>query len=105
MLCSVFKKVYNFYVPKNHETSKKNPGKNSNNCAIKLITSTVIAKCANKIASLYTKFKSQSDKSVHLNLYYTGCPKKAKQWNFSTLRVERVVYFCIIRYDIFRRKE
>ena len=38
-------------------------------------------------------------------LIYTGCPRKPERWIFSTLRAESVVYFYIIRWSIFRRRE
>ena len=34
-----------------------------------------------------------------------GVPEKAERWIFSTLRAESVVYFYIIRWSIFRRRE
>ena len=38
-------------------------------------------------------------------IYIPGVPEKAEWWIFSTLRAESVVYFYIIRWSIFRRRE
>ena len=50
-------------------------------------------------------YNSQLACMALLHASIPGVPEKAERWIFSTLRAESVVYFYIIRWSIFRRRE